>query len=185
MKRVSLALAILLVFTLPSAAFAGDGAQLRRANFAVGYHLNNFRYDFGYGLNVTSPYFFNDRVAVRLSVNTMYFEGIPAGRTEMEWMPYTVYKLGLIGASTVVNDLFRLYSEGGFLYIVPNSRFSGKTSCGGYGHFGFEFFMDKNAPSCFFIELGSVGSGIKAEKIAGKPYYAAGFAVAAGFRYHF
>lgn len=100
MKRVSLALAILLVFTLPSAAFAGDGAQLRRANFAVGYHLNNFRYDFGYGLNVTSPYF-------------------------------------------------------------------------------------KNAPSCFFIELGSVGSGIKAEKIAGKPYYAAGFAVAAGFRYHF
>ncbi len=185
MKRVSLVLAILLILALPSVALAGDGAQLRRANFAVGYHLNNFRYDFGYGLNVTSPYFFNDRVAVRLSVNTMYFEGIPAGRTGMDWMPYTVYKLGLLGASTVVNDLFRLYGEGGFLYIVPNSRFSEKNSLGGYGHFGFEFFMDQNAPLCYFIELGSVGSGTRAEKIAGKPYYAAGFAAAVGLRYHF
>ncbi|NLY88162.1 MAG: hypothetical protein GX085_00845 [Firmicutes bacterium] len=184
MKRVAFGLAILLIFLLPTVALAGDGAQLRKTNFALGYNLNNFRHDFGFGLNATSSYFWHDRAAVRFSANNMYFEGIPAGETESTWMPYTVYKLGLIGVAAVVNDLVRLYGEGGFMYIVPNGSFSDNSKLGGYGHFGFEFFMDQNAPYCYFIELGSVGTVARAEKLTGKPIYGSGFAIAVGLRYH-
>lgn len=184
MKRVALGLALLLIFAVPSVVLAGDGVAPRKTHFALGYNLNNFRHDFGFGLNVTSPFFLQDQVAVRFSANTSYFAGIPAGKGEDEWMPYSIYKLGLIGVGAVVNDLVRLYGEGGVVYVIPNSRFSEENRFGGYGHFGFEFFMDRNSPLCYFIELGSVGVGARAEKIAGKPIYLNGFAVAVGLRFH-
>lgn len=185
MKRLAMGLALLLIFTAPSVVLAGEGAASRKTHFALGYNLNNFHRDFGFGLSMTSPYFLHDRVAVRFSVNTSYFDGIPAGQTEYEWMPYSIYKLGLVGVAAVVNDLVRLYGEGGVMYIVPNHRFSEKNKFGGYGHFGFEFFMDENHPLSYFIQLGSVGGGTRAEKIEGKPFYLNDFATTVGLRYHF
>ena len=185
MKKVAFVLALLLILTAPAVVLAGDGAAPRNTRFALGYHLNNFRHDFGLGLNVTSPYFFNDRVAVRFSVNAAYFDGIPAGQTEDEWMPYAIYKLGLVGVGSAVNDRVRLYGEGGVMYIVPNRLFSEENCFGGYGYFGVEFFMTENHPLSYFIELGSVGSKARAEKIEDKPLYVNGFATTVGLRYHF
>lgn len=100
-------------------------------------------------------------------------------------MPYTVYKLGLIGVGGMINQSIRLYGEGGIVYIIPNDDFSEENSVsGGYGLFGFEFFMNKGSSICYFIELGSMGIGASAEKLPGKPLYANGFSTSVGLRVH-
>lgn len=186
MKRVVIiCVALLLTFIGSSVALAQESVTPRYSHFSLGYNLNNFHHDFGFGVNLTTPYFFDNRVAVRFSVNLSYFEGVPTDKTEYDWMPYTLYKLGLIGVGAMVNDLARLYGEGGFIYIVPNNRFSEKNVLGGYGHFGFEFFMNHDSPICYFIELGSVGTGARAEKLPESPIYVNGFATSVGLRFHF
>lgn len=185
MKKVAIGLALLFILAMPSVALAQEGGETGNTHFALGYYLNSFHHDFGFGLNLTSPYFLNDRVAVRFSVDTAYFESIPAGKTEYEWVPYTIYRLGLVGVGSAINDLIRLYGEGGIMYVVPNPCFSEKNKLGGYGYFGFEFLMEENHPLSYFIQLGSVGSGAKAEKVEGKPFYVDGFATTVGLRYYF
>lgn len=74
-----------------------------------------------------------------------------------------------------------MYGEGGILGLFPSSDFSSKKFVfGGYGLFGFEFFM--NQMNKYFIELGSCGTGAKADKIATKPIYSNGFLISTGFR---
>ncbi|HEY5825345.1 MAG TPA: hypothetical protein VIT44_13315, partial [Cyclobacteriaceae bacterium] len=51
---------------------------------------------------------------------------------------------------------------------------------GGYGLFGFEFFM--HSSSNYFIELGGIGTGARADKIASQPIYSNGFLISTGFR---
>lgn len=186
MKQVKIiCIVLLLVFLGSSVVLAKDNATPKYSRFSLGYNLNSFHHDFGFGINMTTPYFLSNKVAVRFSVNLSYLEGIPIDKTEYDWMPYTIYKLGLIGSSSMVNDLIRLYGEGGVIYIIPNSSFSEKNVFGGFGNFGFEFFMSDGFPICYFIELGSVGSGARAEKILNKPIYINGFATSVGLRYHF
>ena len=185
LKRVAFCIALLLIFTGSSVVFAEDSVGSKYSHLSLGFNLNNFHHDFGFGVNLTTPYFLNNRVAVRFSANSSYFEGIPINKTEYDWMPYTIYKLGIIGTSAMINDLIRLYGEGGVIFIIPNSCFSEKNGLGGYGHFGFEFSVDSCSPVCYFIELGSVGTSARAEKILNKPIYANGFATSVGLRYHF
>ncbi|HBT16185.1 MAG TPA: hypothetical protein DEB05_04425 [Firmicutes bacterium] len=185
MKRVAFCIALLLIFTGSSVVFAEDSVGSKYSHLSLGFNLNNFHHDFGFGVNLTTPYFLNNRVAVRFSANSSYFEGIPINKTEYDWMPYTSCQLGLIGASAMVNDLIRLYGEGGVIYIIPNRQFSEKNVVGGFGHFGFEFFMNSGSPVCYFIEVGSLGTGAKAERLSEKPIYANGFATSVGLRFHF
>ena len=186
MKRITIiCIALFLIFSGSSMASAQDNITPKYAHLSLGFALNHFHHDFGFGLTLTTPYFLDNRVAVRLSVNSSYFEGIPADKTEYDWMPYTSCQLGLIGASAMVNDLIRLYGEGGVIYIIPNRQFSEKNVVGGFGHFGFEFFMNSGSPVCYFIELGSLGTGATAERLSGKPIYANGFATSVGLRFHF
>jgi hypothetical protein len=52
---------------------------------------------------------------------------------------------------------------------------------GGYGLFGFEFFFTKFGN--YFIEIGAVGTGAKADKVASKPIYSNGLTVSTGMRF--
>lgn len=186
MKRIIIMWATLLLILIgSSSALAQDDATPKHSKLSLGYTLYNCHQSFGHGLTLTTPYFLNDRIAVRLSVNQALLEGIPEGKTEYELMTYTAYKLGLVGVAGMINESIRLYGEGGFIYIIPNSRLSENNVLGGYGHFGFEFFMNSNSPVCYFIELGSIGTGARAEKLSGKPLYLNGFATAVGLRFHF
>jgi hypothetical protein len=159
----------------------GTKAEENPLNKGVGFgfQLNQYQKDFGFGLNLTSPHFAHDQVAVRMRGNLMYYEQLKDN--EYTWTPYTNLTLGLIGVGGYVSENIRLYGEGGVIGIFPSEDFSTQNlAIGGYGLFGFEFFMANSTN--YFIEIGSVGKGDTADKLPGKPIYSNGLTVSTGFR---
>jgi hypothetical protein len=144
----------------------------------VGFQLNQFQKDFGLGINITSPYFAGNNVALRLRGNYMFFEHVK--NNETIWTPYSNISLGILGGS-IVKNFMRLYGEGGVIGILPSADFSSESFVmGGYGIFGFEFYMIENLN--FFIEMGGIGTGATADKVANKPIYSSGFMMSTGIR---
>lgn len=177
MKRTTLITMALIAFTILSNA--QEQTKGINKGLGLGFQINQFQKDFGLGLSFTSPYFGYDRIAVRLRGNLMYNENIQNLNTT--WTPYANISLGLIGVGGMIGDHVRLYGEGGVIGLLPSADFSSKKfEIGGYGLFGFEFFMNKSIN--YFIELGGVGTGAKADKIAFKPIYSNGFLIDVGFR---
>ncbi len=156
-------------------------AQDVRTNSGIGFQLNQFQNDFGMGLNYTSPYFANKQIAVRLRGNFMYNEHVE--NAETVWSPYANGSVGMVSSSGIIGNFMRLYGEGGVIVLFPNAAFSSETTeFGGYGLFGFEFFMaDRNN---YFIEIGGIGTGANADKVVNKPIYSNGLMLSTGFRIH-
>lgn len=103
---------------------------------------------------------------------------------ETTWSPYSNITLGVVANAGKVGEHIRLYVEGGVIFIFPSSEFSSETSeIGGYGLFGFEFFMAQK--HAYYIELGGMGTGAVADKVPGKPIYSNGFTISVGYRFHF
>ena len=172
-KRKALVLALFVMLTTQITA------QTKPNNLEIGLNLSQYQQDFGLGLHLISPYFFNEKVAIKAGVNLQWFENFNGTKTT--WTTYQNFQLGIRGRSTIVIDKIFIYGEGGVLTILPNSDFSSQGSVfGGYGLFGFEF---KPTPKfAYFIELGGVGTGATADKIAGEPIYSNGFLTNVGFR---
>ena len=176
MKNIILIVAFLIGFGPCYEAYSQDKPS---GKMSFGFNIGQYQRDFGLGVNITSPYFLHEYVAVRLRANFMFYEH--PQNLEMTWTPYTNFTLGLIGVGGTISDFARLYGEGGFILIIPDDEFSSSSSdLGGYGLFGFEFFMNPHIN--YYIELGGVGSGAQADKIALKPIYSNGFLVQTGFR---
>ena len=155
----------------------GQNEQISH-KFGVGFQLNQYQKDFGLGINITSPYFAGHNVALRLRGNYMFFEHVNNGETI--WTPYSNISLGILGGS-IVGDFMRLYGEGGIVCILPSSEFSSESFViGGYGIFGFEFYIIENLN--YFIEMGGIGTGAKADKVTNKPIYSSGFMISTGIR---
>ncbi len=179
---------ILIIFIFVSNianAQTDDGFEKRASYFSYGFNLNQYQDDFGLGLNITSSYFWHNRMAVRLKANYQWLEHIPISGTEYTWTGYENVQLGLIGVGGFIANSIRLYGEGGIMGIFPNSAFSDKNFVfGGYGLFGFEFYMsgkDIRVPS-YYIEIGSMGSAI-ADKLPAKPIYSNGLTISVGIRF--
>ncbi len=168
---------IIAVLCISGLAFAqGNGIG---SNFSAGFQLNEYGDDFGLGINLTSPFFANERAAFRVKGNYMFFEHVEDGETI--WTPYTTISLGSIGVAGTIADFVRLYGEGGALLIFPAEEFSSEDIVsGGYGLFGFEFFMNENGN--YFIEIGGVGADAKADKLPASPLYSTGMLISAGYR---
>lgn len=150
--------------------------------FSFGFQLNRFQDDFGFGANLTSPYFANSKIAVRLRGNIMFFEH--AENQETLWTPYPNLSLGLIGVAGKAGESIRLYGEGGVIFIFPSNKFSSdNVVLGGYGGFGFEFFI--SSKTNYYIEIGGIGTGATADNILNKPIYSNGLSICSGFRTHF
>ena len=159
---------------------SGISAQLN-SNLAIGFQLAQYQRDFGFGLNVTSPHFFNNSVAVRLRGNMVFNQHVDG--LETVWTPYANLTLGVLGTATRVGEHIRLYGEGGVLFLFPNSDFSSESvEVGGYGLFGFEFYMGAN--SNYFIEIGGAGAGAQADEVPFSPIYSNGLILQVGFRAH-
>lgn len=175
------ALFALLIFLLPW--LAGHSQEsLVRNSVGMGFHLNQYQQDFGMGLQLTSPYFLQKRLAVRNRFNVMFHDHrIPGGS---KWTPYVSNSIGFVNTAAVVKDFLRLYGEGGFLFLFPADDFSAKdVQFGGYGLFGFEFNFGGGA--AYFIELGGIGTGARAELTAEREFYSNGFMIGTGFRRQF
>ena len=149
--------------------------------FGFGFHLNQYQDDFGLGLNLTSPYFLYDNIAVRVRGNLMFYQHVKDNETV--WSPYSSISFGVVGVGGYVGNSIRLYGEGGIIGLFPSTEFTNESFVfGGYGLFGFEFFMSKNIN--YYIELGGVGTGAKADKLPANPIYSNGFLISVGFRFH-
>lgn len=150
--------------------------------FSMGYQINQFQKDFGFGLQVTTPHFLKKSVAIRARTNVMFYEHIDG--TEYTWTPYAHFTLGVVGVSGIISKNIRVYGEGGVILLLPSGKFSNSdVDVGGYGLFGFEFFMENH--NSYFIEIGGSGTGATADKLVGKPIYSNGLLVAAGYRHTF
>jgi hypothetical protein len=122
-------------------------------------------------------------MAVRLKGNLIWNEHFN-GNSETTWSSYSNVSLGVVQSVGEINSFARIYGEGGAIFLFPSREFSTKSiQFGGYGLFGFEFFFDKHFN--YFFEAGGVGTGAKADKIAGNPIYSNGFLVNVGVRTQF
>ncbi len=147
-------------------------------HISLGFTIQEWDEDLGGGLQLTSPWFLYEKAAVRLSGSVLYKENV-------DWTPYSVLRLGFLGGSFMRTADIRLYGEGGILLLFPNSKFDDDTFVfGGYGHFGFEFFLaeSQNPLMSYIIELGTNGVGAKTNK---GDMYLNGFALSAGLRLYF
>lgn len=152
-------------------------------HFGIGGQVGQHQKDFGIGLNVTTPYFANKRMAVRLKGNLVWNEHLNSN-SEAIWSSYSNISLGFVQVVGEINNFVRIYGEGGAIFLFPSNEFSTKSiQFGGYGLFGFEFFFDKHLN--YFFEAGGVGTGAKADKIIGKPIYSNGFLINVGIRAQF
>ncbi len=150
---------------------------------ALGFQLKQNQRDFGIGINLTSPYFASQRVAVRLKANIMWGQ-YPDNQDVTTWMPYSNLSLGVVGVGGEMANMIRLYGEGGVVVLFPSNGFSEKSTVfGGYGLFGFEFVTGSHVN--YFIEIGGIGTGAVADKIAEKPVYSNGMIINTGFRVYF
>lgn len=148
--------------------------------FGIGYQLVQYQQDFGFGINAVSPYFANKRIGIRLKTNLMYNQNVIDGLSD--WTPYGNVSLGVIGVAGKVSERIRLYGEGGFIALLPANEFSSTNfEFGGYGLFGFEFFFNKGGN--YFIEIGGVGIGATADKVATQPIYSNGLTISTGIRF--
>lgn len=175
----------LLFITLSFFAFANQTAaqeQYAGSGTGLGIQLNQYQNDFGLGVTFTSPFIANEKLAFRFRGNVMFHEHT-AEVDETTWTPYTNASAGLIGVSGWVGESIRLYSEGGIIGLFPSSEFSSDDFIfGGYGLFGFEFFM--NNGTNYFIEIGGVGTGAKADLVENSPIFSNGLTISTGFRIH-
>lgn len=172
------------ILLISNNGIAGDELPERANKFSFGFQLNSYQNDFGLGLQLTSPYFAHGGIAVRGRANMQFYQYLNSDN-ETTWSPYGTYQLGIIGVGGRAGGFARFYGEGGVVLITPSSDFSSSsTEIGGYGLFGFEFFMssDPKVPVSYFIELGGIGTGAKADKVAGSPIYSNGFLISVGFR---
>jgi hypothetical protein len=168
---------------------AQDDNDIRNKSngFSVGFKLNQAKQDFGMGLDLTSPYFLYNKVAVRGQVLFQFHEYFNVTQSESVWAPYVVSRLGLVGVGGRPLPFLRLYGEGGGVVGFPASDVSSSSEfVGAYGHFGFEFFMSNSEREfvSYYIELGAVGTGAVADKLASKPIYHNGFNIGVGFRFY-
>ncbi len=198
MKKHSIVIVMLTLCSFGAFAQITDSISLKKTNpqetveqcfiestlntgVGFGIQLTQIQDDFGIGLNVTSPFFLYDRMAVRLRANLMFNEHLAAGVSTLS--PYSNISLGLIGVGGKIGDYIRLYGEGGGILILPSDAFSSEDyELGGYGVIGFEFFMSKF--NNYFIEIGHVGTGAKENKVVTNPLYSNGMVINAGVRFY-
>lgn len=149
-------------------------------NIAIGYQVNQYQNDFGFGLNLTSPYFSKDRLAIRLRGNYMTNNNVYISKSRSS--TYTNFSVGVVGVGGMIGERMRLYGEGGILIINASKEISTvKTPIGAYGIFGYEFFLSNKLN--YFIELGGTSINAKADKTMYSPTYSNGFLTVAGLRY--
>lgn len=174
MKKIKFLLAATLL-SVSSFIYAQE-----KNSFGVGLSINQFQDDFGLGVHIISPYFANNSVAVKLGGNFQWFQH--TGNNETTWTPYQNIQIGFRGRHSIIENKMFVYGEGGTVLLLPNSKFSTEeTILGGYGLFGFEF--SANHRLSYYVELGGMGTGAKADKIPLKPIYSNGFTASTGLRF--
>lgn len=149
----------------------------------IGFNVNQIQNDYGIGLDLLTPYFFNEKAAVKIGFNFKWLQHVN-NSSATTWTPYQNLQIGMRSRSFIVEDKIFIYGEGGLLFLFPNKNFTDEKSVfGGYGLFGVEL---KASPKFgFLFEIGGAGTGAKAEKVPAKPIYSNGLLTNGGLRVYF
>ncbi|MEM9052416.1 MAG: hypothetical protein AAGC47_10225 [Bacteroidota bacterium] len=158
------------------------GQNREQDQFSFGFHLNRIQDEFGFGIGILSPELKFVQISAKGNINWLNHldeEGLET------WSECASFQLGLRTHNQVA-DRIALYAEGGGIGLLPNSDFSSSSfEVGGYGLFGFEFYLTEGIKRnpCYFIEIGGAGLGARADKLLSEPIYANGFLVVVGYRF--
>jgi hypothetical protein len=176
MKKISICLLLSLIYLSVK-------SQERVFNkISYGFQLVKFHEEFGFGVHLLSPEYKNLRISVKTNLNWLNHPDVQGNQT---WTEFLSNQIG-VNYQICITNRINLYSEGGVVFLYPNSSFSDESlNFGGYGVFGFEFFFTENTsrnPS-YFIELGGIGTGAVANKIISNPIYSNGFLISVGYRF--
>ncbi len=165
-------------------AESGDLGAYDDASFS--FALSESAGDFGIGARIMSP-FLIDVVALSAGADCVWRAGaLDSDPATDAWTPYWAFRLGVVAGTLSLERYIRLYGYGGAVLALTSDEVDDDPwGIGGYGGFGFEFLFGntgKRFGAGYFIELGSNGIGLRAERMPSDPIYLNGFSVATGFR---
>ena len=173
---------ILVCLLLSLIALSANGQERDFDKVSYGFQLVKFQEEFGIGFHVLSPEYKNLRLNAKVHLNWLNHLDDEGNQT---WTEFLNNHIGINYQRCITNRV-NLYSEGGIVLLYPNGSFSSEpVNMGGYGVFGFEFFLTENTvrhPS-YFIELGGIGTGAIANKVLSNPIYSNGFLMSVGYRF--
>lgn len=177
MKKLTKSMMLSIILTISSFSLF---AQAKTNSLGIGFNINQIQNDYGIGIDIISPYFANSKLAIRVGGSLKWLEYIDDEETS--WTPYQNIQVGHRVRQIIIEDKLYCYGEGGVLLLFPNKEFSSESiNFGGYGLFGFEFKPTNKFG--YYLELGGVGSGARADKVINKPIYSNGFITAVGLRW--
>ncbi len=128
-----------------------SGIVFAEKSFSAGYEIGEIGNDLTVGGRITSPFFFGGYAALRAAGDAAW--------KKTDWSSYGFFRAGLVGSSGMIQDIIRLYGEGG-VSLLYNEEGYRSVLWGGYGLFGFEFFTGKESPLSYFIEMGTLGTSV-------------------------
>lgn len=183
-NRAMIGVLMLLLLAGFTVQLAAD--ETTKANgFAFDLRIMDSQGDFGLGIGVLSPPMFKI-LHIQAGVELNWKNGIPQVATDYTWIPFFKGRLGIVGAADIGNGIGRLYGGGGMLLAWADGiRAANTLVLGGYGIFGFEFWLEPGQNLAYFIEVGGEGSGGRADRLQGSPFFANGFTIASGVRLQF
>ena len=188
MKKQFLVLTVLAFIAIQEIKSAQAGEEAitdHSTNAAIGFNLDSIANNFGFGLTVSSPYFFNNTSHLQLTGNVAWVQGVRAMETETSWLPYGLFKLGFFSGRMIENTPIRVYGGGGLALITPAGTLSNSgVQFGGFGLTGVELFLNQQKAKSLFLEFGAIGTGAKANQLVSSPIYANGFTIAWGYKYY-
>ncbi|QNL49635.1 hypothetical protein H8S90_23430 [Olivibacter sp. SDN3] len=151
--------------------------------FAAGIAINQLHRDFGVEANFTSPYFANGRIAFRLHAGINWMD-MPLPDGGSTWQGFFSNRLGVVARKSIIEGKLSTYGEAGGVFMFPHSTFSAESfKSGGYGLIGVAFNL---APDFVqYLEIGAMGTGARADRLANSPVYGNGLIIGAGFSHHF
>lgn len=178
------------VCLIAATAQAQETAPGSYYGLSLGFSIEQISDDFAMGVRITSPYFLWNYAAATISASYVWREGcLDSNPAVTTWIPYWIFRAGLVGGTLAMGNGIRLYGYGGVLCVLPDPSFDGaQFLIGGYGGFGFEFLLNRDGQgmsASYFIELGSSGTGAVAELMVGDPIYVNGFSLTVGFKMYF
>jgi len=176
-----------------SYAFSQETNHMRINDIGIGIKLDaNFNQlpdDFKLGINVSTPYFLDNWLSIRLEFDYGFFRGIPASSiySNETWSTYYAFKSGIIVVASQRTAIIRPYVELGGIGFIPSSEFTEeKFAWGIYGLLGFELLFDPESFYCFYFEFNGTGilSGGDTSKFLPPAIYGTGIIVTLGYRFY-
>src|ERR1700739_3918092 len=95
LKIISVNLAALSLMASLNTAHAEDTvSEDRSSHFGIGFDIDSYENNYGVGLTLSSPRFFDDSSMIQLTADIAWVQGVQNTATTTSWEPYGLFKLG-------------------------------------------------------------------------------------------